>query len=284
MVTRAVLLLAALLSFVQHACGDTCTGTLWCHDPVRRAASLARGLDACFYYGYYTFNRGADIGVDCGANGTTRLVVAPDEPKRVGRCLDLGTLADVATMYKFNNSVPLPSMYTSVHWNSDHDTLMIAYTYPVDEDTTAEFQRMNGTIMDNLTQALEPNYQCDVQEGHMYLIRIGKNNSDHHKFYAKLLVLSATRSSVTLRWDVLYDSDDPKGRAPCSCKPDMPTTHGNNILGESTTAWAVTGVLAALVTTILLLVAVVGCLAVHVVRITAALRRTAQLKESAHMN
>lgn len=132
-----VLFGVVLLFSFQCSC-DSCIATLWYADPLRHAISLPYGYDSMFYYSYYPYNRGADLGL----LPTLDLIVAPQgfscstffepiytETQRIGTCIDIGTMQDLYAQYVTNLTLPMPleAMYTTLHWKKTKNTTLVAF-------------------------------------------------------------------------------------------------------------------------------------------------------------
>ncbi|KAH3755985.1 hypothetical protein Pelo_12238 [Pelomyxa schiedti] len=251
----AVIVGCLLLGAVGVA-GDTCMGTIYAADALRWGVSLSSGVDGTFYSGYETYNRGVDVGLL--GNDPTFLVVAAQESGRVGKCVDIGTMEQIASNYSFSNfGAPVATAYTSIHWS--HDELVIAASY---NNSTAEFQPLSNATSNYLFSDPEPNYRCLAVVGHVVLVNI--EGEDYH-LIAKLLILEIGTATLTLRWDVLYDKKDTLSSAPCHCLSEEPYTHGNNILGEmGSSLWAEgLSVVIAVLSTVLAVAVLNLCIRLH---------------------
>lgn len=228
---------------------DTCMSTLYSYDVLRNGLSLPKGRDRMTYSLFYPYL--AADGVDLQFVNFTKLVIAP-EGTRIAASIDLGTDKDILAKYPCP-TCPADSTYLSIHQNFTTLKLVLALFYPKLENETARFQNFTEKDLLPLRNVVkEP--ALDIVVNHIYLINItNTTKSTHFNRVAKLLVLSLSNTSVTIRWDVLIDTD---ARGTCHCQPNEPTAHDDNILGENKTAGWVS---ALIVIMLIVVICLVGC-------------------------
>jgi hypothetical protein len=165
--------------------------TLYRHDPLRSAISLATGEDGRYFEGGYARNRNCDL--DFGNNNADALTIGI-ETGRKGVLIDLGSTEDLAKRFAYVEPVGGGQGYASIHYVGGR--LMITRAV---EGTFQPIPEGPVLLAGSAEGATAP-----AALGHVYLARLVDSREPGFERIAKILVVShVTGESVTIRWDLL---------------------------------------------------------------------------------
>lgn len=165
--------------------------TLYRHDPLRSAISLATGEDGRYFEGGYARNRNCDL--DFGNNNADALTIGI-ETGRKGVLIDLGSTEALAKRFGYVEPTGGGQGYASIHYVGGRlvITRAVEGTFqPLPEGS----QLLSGSVEGATARAAL---------GHVYLARLVDSRDPAFELIAKLIVVGhVAGESVTVRWDVL---------------------------------------------------------------------------------
>ena len=165
--------------------------TLYRHDPLRCAISLATGEDGHFIADNYIHNRASDL--DFGSYNTDAFTIGI-EGGRKGVLVDLGSVGDIAKRFNYVEPVGGGEGYASIHFAGG--ALLITRDVEKTFQSIPESKQLLGTSAAGAS--------LPVITGHIYLARLVDARDPTFERMAKILVVShLAGESVTIRWDIL---------------------------------------------------------------------------------
>ena len=164
--------------------------TLYRHDPLRSAISLATGEDGRYFDGGYVRNRNCDL--DFGNNNADALTCGIETGRRAV-LVDLGSTEDLAKRFGYVEPTGGGQGYASIHYVGGR----LVITRAVEG-----FQPLpEGSRL--LTGSLEGATAPAVLD-HVYLVRIVDARDPAFERIAKILLVGhVAGESATIRWDLL---------------------------------------------------------------------------------
>ncbi len=164
--------------------------TLYRHDPLHSAISLATGEDGRYFDGGYARNRNSDL--DFGNNNADALTVGI-ETGRKGVIVDLGSTEDLAKRFGYVEPTGGGQGYASIHYEGGR----LVITRAVEG-----FQPLpEGSL---LLKGSTEGATAPAALGHVYLVRLVDTRDPAFERIAKILVVGhVPGESATIRWDLL---------------------------------------------------------------------------------
>ena len=164
--------------------------TLYRHDPLHSAISLATGDDGRYFEGGYVRNRNSDL--DFGNNNADALTVGIETGRR-GVLIDLGSTDDLAKRFGYVEPTGAGQGYASIHYAGGRLVITRAVEgfQPIPEGSRLLAGSTEGAT-------------APAALGHVYLVRIVDARDPAFERIAKLIVVGhVPGESVTIRWDLL---------------------------------------------------------------------------------
>jgi len=208
-------LLLLILIFLPSVL-SSCFGQLYSGDFVRRGLEFDYGKYAYAYEdGFITLDL-EDIAFGSIQSGNLTVGV---QGLNMASVVDLGTESDL--ILKYNIIVTLEgNVYSSIVYNSDNNTFSIL------KDISAPTFQILPVLLINQQQLVS---FCPYSS-HLYLINTTYEDNKNIEYkLIRMYVVSASESIVSLRWDVLFDSNENLNNINCGSQ----SLTDNNIITES---------------------------------------------------
>jgi len=200
------LLLLLFTYFVISTHALSCTSTLFSKDPLLSGLSFPEGNPNGIYDNYVVYNAGTDIifGV---YNPPSNLTLGV-EGGRLAAVVDLGTEQEFRNTYGIEPTVTMFAPYYTIHYD-DNSNLVYGQSYTNGKLSWATFPSSITNQLNNV--AYYTNFYPVA--GHFILARITDTYDSKFERIVKLVIMSVESSEVTIRWDVLKDSEGMKSCA-----------------------------------------------------------------------
>jgi len=168
-----------------------CVRTLYNTDPEQIGLAFANGTYSTVYTNYWPYNNGDNMDWNEYNKGQFTLAAQGNDQ---GAFVDLGTADDLIGAYGISNPVlPDSSIYGTIHF--ENQQLVLAQVY------YQSFQPFSSATLSQLAAVGKMATFAPVV-GHIYLINITSSSN----IVVKMMVTNMDANSVTVHWDVIFDS------------------------------------------------------------------------------
>jgi len=165
--------------------------TLYAHDFLRRTVSLATGEYGMAIEGHRVVN--IDSELDFG-NYYPDQMLAGVQGAQVGEMFDLGTGAELAQRYGYQETVGGGQGFASIHFENGQLVILADYAAQTFQPFT-EGIRFRNAVPPTSSRPI------DAQTGHLYLARITDSTDPQFERFVKLIVTAHTPDEqVSVAW------------------------------------------------------------------------------------